>query len=61
MKKLSSTQWIIITMILMILAYAVIHAILIFAWMIKIGVIAAAVVAAVILYFKVKKWLRGDQ
>ena len=59
MKKLSSTQWIIVTMVLMILAYAVIHAILIFAWMIKIGVIAAAVVAAVILYFRVKKWLNG--
>jgi uncharacterized membrane protein len=55
------TKWIVITMILMILAYAVIHAILVFAWMLKIGVIAAAVVAVVILYFKAKKWLRGDQ
>lgn len=43
----------------MVLAYAVIHAILVFAWMLKIGVIAMVVVALVILYFKAKKWLRG--
>jgi len=49
-----TTKWIVITMILMILAYAVLHAILVFAWMVKIGVIAAVVVAIVILFFKAK-------
>lgn len=58
---MNKTKWVLVTMVLMILAYAVIHAILVFAWMVKIGIIAAAVVAVVILYFKVKKWLRGDQ
>ncbi len=52
-------KWIVITMALMIIAYAVIHAVLVFAWMLQVGVIAAAVVAVVILWFKGKKWLRG--
>ncbi len=43
----------------MILAYAVIHAIISFLWMIYIGAIAAVVVLIVIAYFKIKKFLKG--
>lgn len=55
----NSFKWFVIAVVLMILAYAVIHAILVFAWMVKMGVVAAAVVALVVLYFKAKKWLKG--
>ena len=47
-------------MALMILAYAVIHAIISFIWMVYIGIIAACVVLVVIGYLKLKKWLKGD-
>ena len=53
-------KWILITMALMILAYATIHAIISFVWMVYIGVIAACVVLCVLAYFKIKKWLSGD-
>jgi hypothetical protein len=53
-------KWVAITMALMILAYAVIHAIISFIWMVWIGVIAAGVVLVVFGYFKIKKWLKGD-
>lgn len=57
---MKTTKWVVIAMILMVIAYAVIHAILVFAWMLQIGVIAMAVVAVVILYFRGKKWLNGS-
>lgn len=53
-------KWIFITMALMILAYAVIHAVITFFWMVWVGVIAAAVVLVVLGYFKVKKWLKDN-
>jgi len=56
---MKTVKWIVITMILMVIAYAVIHAVLVFAWMLQIGVMAMAVVAIVMLYFKGKKWLKG--
>lgn len=57
---MKNLKWILITMGLMILAYAVIHAIISFVWMVYIGVIAAGVVLVVIGYFKLKKWLNGN-
>jgi len=58
--NMKTIKWILITMALMILAYAVIHAIISFIWMVYIGIIAACVVLVVIGYLKLKKWLKGD-
>jgi hypothetical protein len=54
-----SLKWILITIGLMILAYAVIHALFVFAWMIHVGFIAGIVVLIVIAYFKLRAWLNN--
>ena len=57
---MKNLKLILITIGIMILAYAIINAIFIFAWMIKVGIVAGIATLFVIGYFKAKKWFNGN-
>lgn len=53
-------KWILGTIVLMVLAYAVLHAVISFIWMVYIGVIAGCIVLGAIAIIKLAKWLNGS-
>jgi len=58
---MKNMKWILITIALMILGYAVFHAVLTFAWMVYAGVIVGCIVLGVIAIIKFKKWLEREE
>ena len=58
---MKTVKWVLIAMILMIFAYAIIHAIISFLWMIYVGSIAFVVVLIVIAYIKIRNWAKRNK
>lgn len=53
------TKTLVITILLMILAYAILTALYTFVWMIRLGISAAFVTIIVIAYFKIRNFFKG--